>query len=876
MNKDSIHPPRWANKFLEWYCKAELLEDLQGDLHEYFDRNLENKGKRKARLRYVIDVLKFFKPYTVKKLEILDQITHFVMFKNYFKTSLRSIGRNRLFSAINVFGLAISMSICLIMITMFMEVKTYDQFHADAARIYRLNNYYQFLEEDKSRFASTSILAGKRFIEEVPGTEAVTILRNGFGGDAKVGDRTLAIGGLWANDGFFDVFSFQMLRGNPQEALTDPYSIVLTDETAEKIFKGQDPMDQTIMFDDEQYKVTGIVKKPPFNSHIKFEALGSFITYEKQRKEDPEDDDYWISWNNMWSNYVYFKLDENAKLSQIQAGLDRIAEDENAKSDRVTITTGTEAMLSIMLGPSDMSNQIGESIGGDAFWIFGALVFIVILSAGFNYTNLSIARSLRRAKEVGVRKVVGATRGQVFSQFIVEACIISLCALGLAIFIFFLIKPMFLNLAPEIQQTLRLDFRPELIIYFVLFAIVVGIFAGLFPSMFLSKLRAIQVLKDSGSTKLFSRINMRKVLIVFQFTLSLAFIVSSAIGHRQFKYAMAFDLGFTTENILNVNLEGNEPDQVKAIFERIPEVNTISSSSLILSTGSRWGSRIKYEDKTDSTTLYYAFIDENYIPLLKHELIAGSNFESKPQQEKEEGIILNEFTLKRFNIGTPQEAIGKYIELNEENIMIIGVVKDFHYAKISSEIECFGFRYSPDQVYWLNLGITTTDLVATRDKIEAAWNEFDDVHEFNASFYDDRIQQSYKQMSLLAIVIGFLAFLTITISAMGLLGMGVYTAETRLKEISIRKVLGATEGNLVKHLSMGFVWLLIIASFIALPLTYVLFDSVILVDVANRAEIGIFEMLLGVILIFGIGFLTIGSQTWKAAKSNPASTLRNE
>ncbi|MCE7994539.1 MAG: FtsX-like permease family protein [Roseivirga sp.] len=880
IEKQTSKPPKWASKLLEWYCRPELLEDLQGDLHEYFDRNLASKGPGRAKLNFVLDVFKFIRPYTIRKLEILNNLTTIVMFKNYFKTSLRSIARNKLFSAINIIGLAISMSVCLLAISFIAELDSYDRFQKDSDRIYRVKNTYQFLQEDPSGFASTSILAGKLIQEQVPGIEASVIMRRGFSGDARLGEKVVPVSAIQASDDFFKVFSFELLRGNPETALSEPHSIILTDETAEKMFQGQDPMGQTFQIgtDETPYQVTGIVKKPPHHSHLQFQSLVSLITYEEQRKETP-DETYWISWSNMWSNYVYLKLEEGNSQEDIEARLMPINDKQNEQSDRVKINISLQPLLSIV-GGEDLSNQIGMSMGSEATWIIVALTFIVILSAGFNYTNLSIARSLRRAKEVGIRKVVGATRGQVFTQFIIEATIISLIALVFAYLLFFIIKPEFLNLEPEIQQMLLLENSPKILVFFLLFAASVGFLAGFFPAAFLSKLRAVSVLKDASSTKLFSKVNMRKVLIVTQFTLSLIFIISASIEFKQYKYSLAFDLGFNTENVLNVRLQGNDMDQMANAFSTIPEVSQISKSAMITSVGSRYGENIKYEDPTDSTTLYYNIIDENYLPLMENRFLAGTNFESRPLQEEEESIIVNEQVLKRFNIGTPLEAIDKYVQIGRgdgvRKLRIIGVVEDFQYATIQDGIESFGFRYQPDRLEILNLKITSTDLMATMDKLEAAWDELDQVHSFEASFYDERIQRAYAEHSIIFTIVGFLAFLTISIAALGLLGMGVYTAETRLKEISIRKVLGASEGSLVSLLARGFMWLLVISAAIAVPASYFLFDSVILATAVNKASIGFIELFAGVIIIFAIGFVTIGTQTWKAAKSNPAQTLRSE
>jgi len=877
MSKGSIHPPKWANRLLEWYCRPELLEDLQGDLYEYFEKNVESKGRRKARIIYGLDVVKFFKPYTIKKLELLDQITQLTMFRNYFKTSIRSIARNKLFSAINIFGLAVSMSVCLLMITMYSEVKNYDSFHKDVDNLYRINSFQQYMERDTYRYASTSLALGNRMKEEVPGIESITLIRRGgVGGDAKVGDNIFPVDALLADEQFFDVLTFEVLRGNAKEALLNPNSIVLTDETAEKLFNDKDPLDQTLEMGDEMYTVTAVIKKPPFNSHMKFQALVSLSTFIQEMESDPDNSGNWKSFGSIWQNYIYFRPEEGISTDDIQARLDIICQEESEQMEYTAISTTIEPISKIMTGESNMSNQIGGSMGSEVLLVLAGLSFIVILSAGFNYTNLSIARSLRRSKEVGVRKVVGAKKGQIFSQFMVEATLISLSALVLSYFIFLLIKPLFIGINYEIESILRLEVNGILVVYFILFAVFVGMLAGFLPALFLSRLKAISILKTSANTKLFSRIALRKSLLVIQFTLSLIFIIAATIADRQFRYALNYDLGFTTENVLNVQLAGNDPKEMAAIFERVPEVKGISKSAFVLSVGSTWGTQMFTEDKLDSATVYYLSIDHNYIPLMNHKLLAGTNFPAKDKVEKEESIILNETALKRFNLGTPEEAIGKIVEFDDQDLIISGVVEDFNNQTIQSEIRQFAFRHQPQKAGVLNLKLATTDVVATRNKLKEAWEEYDKVHEFNASFYEDRIEDAYAMFSILFKIVGFLAFLTICIATLGLLGMGIYTAETRLKEISVRKVLGATEASLVKLLSKSFMWLLILAAAIAIPVTYFIFDSLILAGQVNKAPIGIFELSIGVIIIFAIGFMTIGSQTWKAAKANPANTLRNE
>ncbi len=869
-------PPRLPRTILRWYCKPDMVEDIEGDIQEDFNKRYIKSGARSARFYYILDVIRFFKPFAIKNLPKTQFYNP--MFKNYFKTSVRSLARNKLFSAINILGLSISMSVCLLMISFITELNTYDAFHKNGDKIHRVITKNLTTQHSRPPFASTSGLAGKRISSEIPGIEATVMLNKRFGGDAQMGDKTIHLGGFWASKDFFKVFpSFELLQGNPQMALADPYSIVLTEEAALKMFGTTASMGKSIpLTPTENYKVTGIVKKPPHNSHFTFESLGSMITHENKTKLNAGTS--YSSWRNFTSHYVYVLLEEKASTGLVSQELNRISEEENSKFENASINLELQAMLDITPGP-ELVNNIGKTMNADRLWMLGGLTLIVMLSAGFNYTNLSIARSLRRAKEVGARKVVGASKTQIFLQFIVESVVTSLIALIFAILIFYIIRPEFLNIDPQIQEATQLLTSPSLFSYFVIFAVFVGLMAGIFPSVLLSKLQAIQVLKGANSTRLFKRLNMKKVLLVVQFTLSLIFIISATISFKQYRYALEFDLGFETDNVLNVSLHGHDDDKAINTFSTIPEVTAISRSAIIPSVGSRFGTIVKYDDPLDSATLHYNIIDENYVPLMGHELLAGSNFRSNESQKQEESIIVNEQVLKRFDLGSPEQAIDKMIQVGadkENRLRIVGVVKDFHYATINDDIEPFAFRYIPDSYNHVNLKINTTDLISTMTKLEEAWEQVDEAHGLESSFYDEDIEAAYSEYSIMYTIVGFLAFIAISIAALGLLGMAVYTSETRLKEISIRKVLGATEMQLIKLLGGGFFWLLIISSVLAVPITYYLFDSVVLVDSANRIEIGVLEIVSGLLILFGIGLLTIGSQTWKAARTNPANSLRNE
>jgi putative ABC transport system permease protein len=869
-------PPRWATRLLSWYCKPELLEDLQGDLNEYFERNIKSHGIKKAKLIYILDVFKFFRLYTIRKPEFLNLLINFIMVGSYIKTSGRSIVRNKLFSAINIVGLAISMSVGLLLISILLDTYSYDKFHVNHARIYRVLSHYQYLEnKDKNFMATTSMRTAKTIKESFTGHEDVAILHGGFNGDMTFGEKTIPLNGLWANESMFKVFTFPLLQGNSATALKEPFSVVLTEKAAKKMFGDDEAIGKSIIFNnDKAYTITGIMKDVPTFSHMKFEMLASLSTREVTEKDNVNE----LAWDNLWNTYTYVKLPEQQDLALFQTNLDNLCAKENPSVKNTIVTLKLQPMDSIMMGES-LGNQIGPTMGSTLLWVLTGLSFVVILSACFNYTNLSVARSLRRSREIGIRKVIGALRSHVIGQFVVEAIIISLSALVAAFVIFLVLRPHFKSIEPSLQELLTLNISPLLVICFIGFALFTGVAAGFFPALFFSRINAVQVLKSANGTKVFKKLTLRKALIIFQYSISLMLITATLIMHKQYKHYMNFDLGFSTENILNIRLRGNKAELLKKELNELPEVKGISESGMITSVGSYWGTFIKNPtNPEDSATVALNIVDENYIPLHDHHLLAGKNFTPHSDDTEESEVIVNQQVLKRFNLPKdPSLSIGEILHVGDKDLRIVGVMKDFQYGRANNETgkETI-FRYSKKETQNLNVKLLSNDLPATYAKIESIWKELDPVHSLEAKFYDDEIEESFKGLSASMKLAGAIAFLAVCIASLGLLGMVVFTTETRMKEISIRKVMGATEGGLVYLLGRGFFVLLGIAAMISLPLTYFFFEQVMLPKIANHAPLGFIEGLIAVIVVMIIAIVMIGTQTLKVAKANPAEVLKSE
>ncbi|MBL0743442.1 ABC transporter permease [Chryseolinea sp. Jin1] len=799
------------------------------------------------------------------------------MIGSYIKTSGRSMLRNKLFSSINIVGLAISMSVGLIMIGVLVDISSYDKFHEKHDRIYRVISQRQHLGQDDGNFNATTSRRSARAIQETfAGIDDVAVLHRGFEGDMKVGEKVLPLTGFYANEGVLRVFSFPLLKGNPATALKAPFSVVLTELTARKLFGDDEPIGKTvIMNQDKAYTVTGVMKDVPKFSHMKFDMLGSMSTRDIAETASKNE---W-SWDNVWSTWVYLELPEQADLNAVQSRLNTLSRKEDPSTPNTHIQLALQPLDNIMTG-ENLNNQIGTILGSTLLWVFAGLSFVVILSACFNYTNLSVARSLRRSREVGIRKVIGALKHHVAMQFVMEAVIISVLSGVVAFVLFLLLRPYFINLQPDLQQLLVLEPSPFLVGCFFVFSIVVGLAAGIFPALFFSRINAIQVLKNATSVRLFRKVTLRKVLIVFQYSVSLMLITGTLIIFKEYKHFVSFDLGFSTANIINIRLQGNSAERLKKELRELPEVTDMAEAWLVTGIGHYAGEQVRNPHQPeDSALVYFNRVDEHYIPFLNLELLAGRNFMTRPDSSEEREVIVNQQVLKRFQLAeqNPQRAIGEVLHMAGKELKIIGVIKDFRYGKPGNNTPNeVMLRHAVKDAGMLHVKIAGGDNAATYARIESLWKKIDPVHTFSAKFYDDTIKESFSGISASVKLAGFVSLLAICIASMGLLGMVVFTTETRLKEISIRKVLGAGEGKLMFLLGRGFFMLLAIATFIAIPSTYLFCDAVLLKRMANPAPLGVGEGLVGVLSVMAIALVMIGSQTLKVARSNPAEVLKNE
>ena len=769
------------------------------------------------------------------------------------------------------------------MIALILDVDSFDNFHQDKDRIFRVATSRDSQGEEL-HWANASIYMGNEMANKIPGVEKIAMLYDGMNADFLSEHGALPIDGFYASQSFFDVFSFNLKQGDPKTALADPKGIVLTETSAIRLFGDNDPLGQIIEVESnrefQQGIVTGVMEDLPTNSHLQFEVLVSMSTLD-QRAEGR---------SRNYKNYpglfffgsVYLKLNENVKTEDVESGMQEIIAAYNRETER-PLTHHLQAMEDFVTDDKYL-NRNGPFFSAKRIRVMIALTVVVLLSACFNYTNLSMARSLRRAKEIGVRKVTGANRTQVFAQFMIESILMSFIAMLVGLGLFYMLKPLFLGLPNPGSRgfdVFQLEITTNHILYCAMFALTTGLMAGVLPSAYLSKLKAKSLVVKSGITKSASGINIRKALIVLQFTLSIGLIMSAVMVHKQYQYALNYDLGYNTDDILNINIKGDYADLLENELTQLPEVIDISRSNWVLGVGSSSAAMIFSEDKSQETRFMPSEVDHNYLTMHGFKFLAGTGFKTPlAKGEQRKSIVVNKGLLSELDLGSPEEAIGKHVLfLGRVKLQIIGVVDNFISTSLNWEVsQGFGFMQfaESESPGVLNLKLKSANLAQTTDAIKQVYEEFDQVHPFEAMPYDDEIAKLYESEKTTYSIISFLAFLAVSISTLGLLGMAVFTTESRMKEIGVRKVLGAGVNGLIFLLSKGFIVMIVLAGVIGIPTTYFIVDKKVLSDFIFRANIGGADLLSGFATVLIIGIITIGLQIRQAAKKNPASILRSD
>lgn len=800
------------------------------------------------------------------------------MLHNYFKIALRQLLKNKRFSALNIFGLATSMSVCMLVIMAVRDQYGYDEFHENGDRIYRVIS----AEAEKNMPLGKATHATCQMSLLEPLQQAYPIIEAGthvvqVGNDITINEKVFSFdyGGYAVDQAFLDMFSFGWTEGNQSEALAPPRSIVLTDATAKKLFPNGQAIGTTVKWGElGDFIITGIIPEPPHRSHIRFEYLVSYQTLKSLNKEE------WAKagingFDEIWRGLTYVLLSKNADRSSLDKALSEQAAAYSARHEKLHYFFQSQPLKEVM--PSrDLANEIGVGTPHIVLYFLIALGLIIMLSACFNYMNLSLARSIKRAREIGVRKVIGAGNKDIAKQFMGEALLISTMAFVVAMGLLQFMIPSFYNLDPFVSKVFKLEHSIGNYLIFLGFSLLVGIVAGVVPALNIAGFQPLQAIQQLQNVKLFSRVGLRKTLVTMQFTLSLVFILAVIIVLRQQNHVLHADLGQNIENVLNVRMQGLDYDIFSQKVSRLKGVESVSSTSIAMLTGENHDGMARFGEQQDSMEVAQAFVSQNFLKNMEIPLIAGKNFTEDNHAASEQFAIVNETAVKQMGYASPEAALGQFVKVDSVSLAILGVAKDFHHDNIwFSPIKPFLLRNRSENAYNAFVRLAGNNTQEALASVKAVYEELAPKTPWFAFYLEERAYNMAKFFRMGSSIIGFVGFLTIIIACLGLLGMVVYTVEGKVKEVGIRKVLGASEGSLVWQLSKGFLLLLGIAIVVAVPLT--LFAANLwLNNFLMRITVGPTIIGGGIVVLLAIGLFTVISQTFWAARANPIHALRSE
>lgn len=873
--RQSSKPPAWADRLFRWYCKQAAIEDLHGDAEELFHLDLQRMSHTRARLRYWQRILSLMTSYAIRRRRRQASYSLYAtstftpaMIKNYLLTASRNLARHKLFTGINVIGLAVGMSIGLLFIALFSFVLTYDTFHTKKESIYRVISTTDDHVSNRDYAIAPEPLAEQ--LRQHTGVQTVVRVNRSLRGDVITGDKKIPLRGYYTDADFLTLFTFPLEKGNPATALRSPYSMVLTHSVAVRLFGDTEALGKVVDIEGiGSFEITGIMNDVPRNSHMQFDMLAGYPGWDKLAGNDEQVAD---PWRNFLDSYIYMEI-KPGRLDDVTNFLQRLSAKAYANRDDFTATFSMQSLLAIAPGP-ELYWQIGPEWGYTSLSVFGILTLLILLPACFNYSTLAIARSLKRMKEIGVRKVMGGQRRQIFLQFVTETVLISGIAVILAGVIFLIIRSEFIALVVGGSTSLDLSLTPAILMAFVVFAVMVGGVSGMVPAIHFSRLNPVEALKARKTAGRLGAFSLRKILLVTQFALSLGFIMSVVIVLSQYRYVLHYDVGFRQDHILDVELQRVKPELFRAEFSKLAPVQAMSMSSHVLGLGAPGGWVSRPESK-DSVETFFMSVDDNFIANLGLTLVSGENF--NPAEERRV-IIVNEAFVQSWKIARAAEAVGRVFRLDDgREVTVIGVLKNFHYAGLREQIRPFYFQYDPGRFVYANMRVASDNLINDVAAMEATWKGLAGDRKFVSRFFDDELADAYDTYTAMVKICGFLGLLAITIACLGLLGMVVFTIENRVKEVGIRKAMGATPASIVMLLSRDFMRLMIMAVLIAVPVTFWFFDSVYLTRTQYYYKpVGVLEIAISISIMALLGLTTILTQTMRAARHNPVDSLRVE
>ncbi|MFY0650997.1 MAG: ABC transporter permease [Cyclobacteriaceae bacterium] len=896
MNQDTDNiTSKSAERFLSWFLKGELLEEILGDLYEYHEE-LQDKPVWKRKLFYWFHVFNFLRPFALKKLEGAYQLNNYGMFENYLKMAIRNAHREKAFTMLNIFCLAIGLTACLYAYLYVQGEFQYDKFHEKADRIYRINQTFIWGEADVL-FGSTGPAVMAAVKDEIPEFETmcrIHPLENIPLFSTLVEDKKVIFeeDGIRAVDStFFEVFTFPLVKGNPETALDKPNSVVLTEESAYRYFNSLDVLGKQIQIEDDEVKgtfqVTGVAEDTPNKSHVTFDMLISMSSIKRLNWSH----DSWI-----WTTFVAFgvlRADADPalvadKVADVPAKyLEPFLVKYRGMTYKEFLETGEtwdlymQPLLDIHLSGGKVFSRLSETRDIKSIYIISSIAALILLLSIINFVNLATAKATRRAKEVGVRKVLGSNRGGLIWQFNLESMLFCLLALVLS----FGILRLFIE---QINTLFGLEimywsiFNPVVLLPFIGFTLLTGLLAGIYPAFYLSAFSPVSALKGKSSSNSGGTL-VRNSLVTLQFAISIALIATSLFIKNQVGFWLDMDLGFNRNNIIvvqHVDRLGESAKSFKNDLLNLPEIKNAS-----ISTDSPpyiWDGddNFKIEGLEAKSKISFWVADENFADIYGLKFVAGRNFDDS----KDHTIctVVSRSLAERFDFSDPNEIIGRQLIYPEFKAKILGVVDDFQ-TEINWQQLPMAIFFNYNNYYRKNreMSISFRDDLKPEElpqllvDMEEKWQAVNPGLPMNYYFLDQRFETIFEPSKRLGQMTGFYAILAIIIAGLGLTGLVAYVVERKTKEIGIRKVMGASVSAIMVLLSTEFIKLLVLGFIIASGLSWYLMMQWVQ-DFEHQAPIPWHIFAIAGLAMLLVSILTIGYQTFKSARANPVDSLKDE
>ena len=797
------------------------------------------------------------------------------MFRSYLKIAFRSFMKNRLVSFINIFGLGLSMSVGMMIMVRLQDQFSYDNFHPAGDRVYRVLSDFSKKTGEQWTMASTPFPLRDKLQTDFAGIEDAVNIYPQLNVRATAGGKEIYLNGAFTTSSFFHIFGFSLEQGNPATALNNPGSIVISKNTADKFFGAENPIGKVFTLEKgETFVVTGVLNKMPGKSHINYDAYASSSSIVNMEKNNsiPSKSSDWYAFNNA---YTYVLLKKGVTTATLKNELKSISGELNSNMKEGHVAFEIQSVNKITPGSDYLYNDTGSGGSWSKLYFEMGFAFIILLAACFNYTNLTIARALTRAKEVGVRKVTGAKRSQIFVQYIIESVLLSFLALSFAwVLLSFIIQYAPFNDDYEFIPS-AFHYNTTFIAWSVIYALFTGLLAGTSPAWILSAFTPLRVLKNLSTAKILGKVSLQKTLIVFQYSLSLVVIIFLFAFNRQFSFMANANPGFTKANMMIIPVNGVDEQIVAQKINNVSGVKSVAATSASFSKHfSGMNMPVWLSNQKDAIGLNYYFADANFISSMDFDFVAGRNFSFRSPGSKEQDILLNEKAAHALGFDDAAKAVGEKVWLNDSTqLQITGVLKDFHYENPGKPIAPLAFRTKQGAYNYLYVK-TEGDKEPLESRVLAALRSLHAASPFTVSWLDDDLNKANSQTATISLL-GFLGFIALAIATLGLLGLVVYTVEVKGKEISIRKIIGASETQLVTILSKSFIKLLFIAGFIAMPIGWLL-SAMFLQNFSQRAAFGFLNVVMCFVFLLAIGLFTVISQTYKAAMANPVKNMRSE